>query len=424
MAILDRLKHAWNAFLNKDPTPNYSYGPTYGFRPDRSRLTRGHERSLINTIINRISVDSASIPIKHVKLDNNNRYIETIDSGLNYCLNVEANKDQTGRGLRQDLISTMLDEGCCALVPIDTTIDPKNSASYRIDSMRIGHITQWYPDHIRVRIYNDRTGLQEEVVVPKSIAGIFENPFYSIMNEPNSTMQRLIRKLDLLDIVDEHNGSGKLDLIIQLPYIIKSEARKKQAEDRRMEIENQLANSKYGVVYTDGTEHVTQLNRPVENNLLSQIESLTSMLFSQLGLTSTILDGTADENTMNNYYNRTVEPIITVVVDEIKRKFLSKTARTQKQSIESFRDPFKLVSVSNLAEMSDKLTRNEILTANEVRQIIGLPPASDPNADALRNKNISASDDVPLYDVDGNIIREPSMDDSNNLEKGRIQNEY
>lgn len=426
MGFFSRLKHAWNAFAKKDTDiPDYFYsniGASYGYRPDRVRLSRGNEKSLVNTIINKMSIDASSIPIKHVKVDDNDRYLSAIDSGLNYCLTVEANKDQTARAFRQDLFSTMLDEGVVGIIPVDTDVDPRNTSDFTIKTIRICSILQWYPDYVQVRCYNDRTGLKEDIMVPKTKIAIVENPYYSIMNEQNSTLQRLLRKLNLLDVVDEHNGSGKLDLIIQLPYLVKSAARKKQVEDRKNDIENQLNNSPHGIVYTDATEHVTQLNRPVENNLLSQIEYLTSMLFSQLGLTTSILDGTADENTMNNYYTRTIEPLVSAVVDELHRKFLSRTARSRKQAIRFFRDPFKLVSVSNLAEMSDKLTRNEILTANELRQIIGLPPSSDPNADALRNKNISPSADMPLYDVDGNIINEGENAVNNSIERNEIQN--
>ncbi len=386
----DRLQHAFNAFMNKDPTgAYYSTGGGSSYRPDRTRFMRGTERSIVTSVYNRLAVDAATIDVEHVRLDENKRYLETIDSGLNNCLTMEANIDQTGRAIIQDIAMSMLDEGCIAVVPIETYIDPTVTESYRINTMRVGKITDWYPLHVRVRLYNERTGRQEEIIVPKSTVAIIENPFYSVMNEPNSTMQRLIRKLNLLDVIDEQSGSGKLDLIIGLPYVIKTEARRQQAEKRRKDIEMQLAGSKYGIAYTDGTEHVTQLNRSVDNNLMSQIEYLTSMLYSQLGLTSGIMDGSADDKTMNNYYNRTIEPILSAIVDEMERKFLTKTARTQRQAVRYFRDPFKLFPVSAIPEMSDKLTRNEIITSNEMRQVIGLKPSKDPKADELRNKNLN-----------------------------------
>ena len=389
-----RLKHAWNAFLNKDPTYSYPVGTTvgsaYGSRPDRIRYTRGNERSIVTSVYNRIAMDVASIAINHVRLDENDRYNEAIKSSLNECLTVSANKDQTGRAFIQDVVASMLDEGCVAIVPIDTTIDPRVSGSYDIESMRTGKILDWYPDHVKVRIYNDRTGNKEEIVLPKSMVAIVENPLYAVMNEPNSTMQRLIRKLNLLDVVDEQSGSSKLDLIIQLPYVIKTDARRKQAESRRAEIERQLADSKYGIAYADGTERITQLNRSVENNLLKTVEYLTNMLYGQLGISQAVMDGTADERQMLNYNNRTVEPILSAIVDEMKRKFLTKTARTQRQSIMFFRDPFKLVPVEQVAEIADKFTRNEIMTSNEFRQAIGMKPSDDPKADELRNANISA----------------------------------
>lgn len=390
MGFIDRLQHGWNAFRNRDPTVTYvDVGTGYSYRPDRIRLTRGNERSIVTSIYNRIALDVAAVDIKHCKLDDNNRYLSEISSGLNNCLSIEANIDQTARAFRQDIVMSLFDEGCVAIVPIDTTLNPENTGSYDILSMRTGKILEWYPQHVKVKVYNERTGKKEDLVLPKSSIGIIENPLYSVMNEPNSTMQRLIRKLALLDITDEQTASGKLDLIIQLPYIIKSEARRQQAEQRRKDIEMQLAGSKYGIAYTDGTEHITQLNRSVENNLLKQIETLQATLYSQLGITQTILDGTADEKTMLNYNNRTVEPIVSAIVDEIKRKFLTKTARTQKQSILSFHDPFKLVPVNDIAEIADKFTRNEILTSNEIRQIIGMKPSDDPKADKLINSNIS-----------------------------------
>ena len=390
MEIFDRLQHAWNAFMNKDPTYNYQgVGMGYSYRPDRPRLTRGNERSIINSIFNKIALDVASIDIVHCKLDENNRYIETIDSGLNNCLTLEANIDQTGRAFIQDVVMSMLDEGSVAIVPVDTTINPKDTNSYDIVSMRTGKILAWYPEHVRVQLYNEKTGKKEELILPKKTVGIIENPLYTVINEQNSTMQRLKRKLALLDMVDEQNSSGKLDLIIQLPYVVKSDARRQQAEKRRKDIEMQLVGSKYGIAYTDGTERITQLNRPVDNNLFTQVESLTSMLYSQLGITQSVLDGTADEKTMLNYYNRSIAPFVDVIVDELKRKFLSKTARTRKQSIQAFRDPFKLVPVNELAEIADKFTRNEILSSNEIRQIIGRKPSKDPKADQLVNSNIS-----------------------------------
>ena len=388
-----RLRHAWNAFRNRDPTDQFKdIGASYYYRPDRVRLSRGNERSIVTSIYNRIAIDVASIDIKHCRLDDNERFVSEIDSNLNSCLTLEANIDQTARAFRQDIVMSMFDEGCVAIVPVDTTLDPNKTNSYDILSMRTGKILEWYPQHVKVRVYNEKTGRKEDITVPKSTVGIIENPLYSIINEPNSTMQRLIRKLSLLDITDEQTASGKLDLIIQLPYVIKTEARRQQAENRRKDIEMQLASSKYGIAYTDGTERITQLNRSVENNLLKQIESLTSTLYSQLGITQAILDGTADEKTMLNYNNRTIEPIVSAIVDEMKRKFLTKTARSQKQTILFFRDPFKLVPVNDIAEIADKFTRNEITTSNEIRQIIGLKPSDDPKADQLINSNIRQPD--------------------------------
>lgn len=384
-----RLAHAWNAFTSRDPTQYIITGPGYSSRPDRPRLSRGNEKSIATSIFNRIALDVSSVSIKHCRLDKNGRYVEDIDSGLNNCLTLEANKDQTGRAFIQDAVLSMLDEGCVALVPVETTIDPKNSNSYQIDSMRTGKITEWYPDMVRVRLYNDQTGEKEEILLPKSQVAIIENPLYAVVNEYNSTMQRLIRKLSLLDVTDEQTASGKLDLIIQLPYVIKTETRREQAERRRKDIIDQLAGSQYGIAYTDGTEKITQLNRSLENNLLKQIEYLTNMVYSQLGITQSILDGTADEKTMLNYMNRTVEPIISAIVDELKRKFLTKTARSQLQSIVYFRDPFRLVPVNDIAEIADKFTRNEIMTSNEIRQIVGMQPSKDPKADELVNSNIS-----------------------------------
>ena len=390
MSFGSRLKHAWNAFTNRDPTSKgIGPGVGYSYRPDRPRFTRGNEKSLTTSVYNRIALDVAAIGIKHCKLDKNNRYIEDVNSGLNNCLNLEANIDQTGRSFIQDVVMSMLDEGCVAIVPVDTTFNPNNTNSYDIQTMRTAKIIEWKPTSVKVRIYNDRTGEKEELWVPKKTVAIIENPLYAVVNEPNSTMQRLVRKLNLLDIIDEQSGSGKLDLIIQLPYVIKTEARRAQAEQRRKDIEEQLSGSKYGIAFTDGTEHVTQLNRSLDNNLMKQIEYLTSMLYSQLGITQTILDGTADEKTMLNYYKRSIEPIVSAIVDELKRKFLTKTARSQGQSIVAFRDPFKLVPVNNIAEIADKFTRNEILTSNEIRQIIGMKPSDDPKADMLLNSNLN-----------------------------------
>jgi hypothetical protein len=358
-------------------------------------------------------MDVAAITVNHVQLDKDGRFMEVRKSELNDCLNLAANKDQTGRAFLQDVVISMLDEGCVAIVPIDTDIDPENG-SYKIESMRTGKILEWYPDHIRVSVYNDRTAKREDLKVPKSVAAIIENPLYTVINEPNSTMQRLVRKLNLLDAIDEQSGSGKLDLIIQLPYIIKSEARRQQAEDRRKDIEMQLSGSKYGIAYTDGTEHITQLNRPTENNLMKQIEYLTSMLYSQLGITQGVMDGTADEKVMLNYQTRTIEPIISAIVDEMKRKFLTKTARSQNQSIMFFRDPFRLVPVNNIAEIADKFTRNEIMTSNEIRQVIGMKPSKDPKADQLINSNISQPDDK--------TTPKPEVVEENNKKEGEIQN--
>lgn len=384
-----RLMHAWNAFINRDPTYPRTLGESYYHRPDRVQFTRGNERSIATAVYNRIAMDVAAVEIRHVKLDENMRYSSDIDSGLNKCLNLEANIDQTGRAFIQDVVMSMLDEGCVAIVPVDTSMDPTVSGSYSIDSMRTGKIVQWYPQHVKVRLYNDRTGKKQEVTLPKSTVAIIENPLYAVINEPNSTMQRLIRKLSLLDVTDEQTASGKLDLIIQLPYVIKTQSKRDEAERRRKEIERQLAGSKYGIAYADGTERITQLNRSVENNLMKQIEYLTEMLYSQLGITQTVMDGTADEKTMLNYNNRSIEPIVSAIVDELKRKFLTKTARSQGQSIMMFRDPFKLVPVNNIAEIADKFTRNEIMTSNEFRQVIGMKPSDDPKADQLINANIS-----------------------------------
>ena len=389
--LVSRLKNGWNAFIkNRDPTATYrDIGSGYFYRPDRVRFTRGNERSIVTSLYNRIALDVAAINIQHCRLDENGRFLEVIDSKLNSCLNLEANIDQTGRAFIQDVVMSMFDEGSVAIVPVDTIYDPEKTDSFDVVSLRTGKVVEWYPAHVKIRAYNDRTGKKEDIIMPKNKVAIIENPLYAVINEPNSTMQRLIRKLNILDAIDEQSGSGKLDLIIQLPYIIKTDARRQQAEQRRKDIEMQLAGSKYGIAYTDGTERITQLNRPVENNLMKQIEYLTSMVYSQIGMTQTILDGTADDKTMLNYYSRTIEPIISAIVDGMKRVFLSKTARTQRQTIMFFRDPFKLVPVNDIAEIADKFTRNEILTSNEIRQIIGIKPSSDPKADQLINSNIS-----------------------------------
>lgn len=390
LSLSSRFKNAWNAFRNRAPTMmSQNIGSGYSYRPDRFRLTRGNERSIVTSVYNRIALDVAAINIQHVQLDDEGRFLNVIKSGLNECLSLEANLDQTGRAFIQDVVMSMMDEGCVAIVPVDTDDDPDDTKGYQILSMRVGRIRDWYPRHVRVEVYNENTGRKQEIIVPKDTVAIVENPLYAVINEPNSTMQRLIRKLNLLDAVDEQSSSGKLDLIIQLPYVIKSEARRQQAEQRRKDIERQLSGSKYGIAYTDGTEKITQLNRSLENNLMKQIEYLTSMLYSQLGITQSILDGTADEKTMLNYYNRTIEPIISAIVDEMKRKFLTKTARSQNKSIMFFRDPFKLVPVADLAEISDKFARNEIATSNEIRQVIGWKPSADPKADELRNSNLS-----------------------------------
>lgn len=409
-----RVKRSWNAFFNKDPTMYYKEtGSGYGYRPDRMRFSIGNERSIINSVINKIAIDAASIDIRHVMLDEDDRYISTRDSGLNDCLSLEANLDQSGRAFKQDIYMSTMDEGYIAIVPTDTTEDPNKTASYDILTMRVGKIIEWRPAHVKVKVYNELTGQKEDIVVHKRNAAIIENPLYSVMNEPNSTLQRLIRKLNLLDAIDEQSGSGKLDLIIQLPYVIKTDARRQQAETRRKDIETQLSGSKYGIAYTDGTERITQLNRPVENNLMKQIEYLTSMLYSQLGINQSILDGTADEKTMLNYHNRTIEPLVSAVVDEMKRKFLTKTARTQKQSIMYFRDPFKLIPVTEVATIADTFTRNEIATSNEMRQVIGWKPSKDPKADELRNKNLSAPNGGEA-ETSNTVVEEPSKEEIQN----------
>ena len=391
-----RLKHAWNVFRSRDPTAEFrDIGVSYYNRPDRPRFTRGNERSITTSVLNRIALDASAIDILHVRLDKNGRFLEEINSGLNNCLTLSANTDQTGRAFKQDVVMSMLDEGCVAIVPTDTTTDPKITDSYDVETMRVGKIIQWRPRHVQVRLYNEQTGKKEELWLPKKMVAIVENPLYAVMNEPNSTMQRLIHKLGLLDITDEQTASGKLDLIMQSPYVIKTDARRQQAENRRKDIEMQLAGSKYGIAYTDGTEKITQLNRSLDNNLMKQVEYLTNQLYSQLGITQTILDGTADEKTMLNYYSRTIEPIVSAIADEMKRKFLTKTARTQNQSIEFFRNPFKLVPVNDIAEIADKFTRNEIMTSNEIRQIVGMKPSDDPRADELRNSNIAETKEDP-----------------------------
>lgn len=388
-----RLKHAWNAFRNRDPTMVSPDRQTTGYgnssRQDRVRLHVTNERSVIISVYNRIALDVSAVNIQHVRLDQNGRFAETIQSGLNNILNTEANLDQTNIGFIQDIVMSMFDEGVVAVVPVDTTLDPKISGSYDIQTMRTGRIVQWFPKHVRVRLYNEDKGIQEELTLPKSQVAIIENPLYSVMNEPNSTLKRLLKKLSILDAIDEQSGSGKLDLIIQLPYVIKTPARREQAEIRRKDIEMQLSGSKYGIAYTDGTERITQLNRPAENNLMTQIQYLTKMLYSQLGLTEAVFDGTADEKTMLNYYNRSVIPILKVIIAEFKRKFLTKTARTQNQSIEYFKDAFAFVPVNELANIADKFTRNEILSSNEIRSVIGYRPSKDPAAEELRNKNLN-----------------------------------
>ena len=407
----DRLRHAWNAFNGRDPTPTRG-GTVSFYRPDRPRFTRGNERSIVTSIYNRIGMDVASLTFNHVRLDDSGRYKANIESGLNNCLTLAANKDQTGRAFIQDVVMSMLDEGCVAIVPVDTTLNPKVTGSYDIESMRVGKVIEWYPDSVQVRLYNDRKGEKEEITLPKSMVAIVENPLFSVMNEPNSTLQRLIRKLNLLDIVDEQSIAGKIELIIQLPYVIKSEARRTQAEQRRKQIEEQLAGSKYGIAYADGTERITQLNRSVENNLLKTIEYLTNMLYGQLGLSQAVMDGTADEKQMLNYNNRTIEPIASAIVDAMRWKFLTKTARSQGQSVMFFRDPFRLVPVENIAEIADKFTRNEIMSSNEFRQVIGMKPSDDPKADELRNANISAPNEeaIPLSDEENPQDASPPLD--------------
>lgn len=416
--LMTRLKHSWNAFMNRDPTyDSRSIGPGYSNRPDRPRFTRGNERSVVTAIFNRIALDVSSININHCRIDSNGRFIEKIDSTLNKCLNLEANIDQTGRAFTQDIVMSMLDEGCVAIVPVDTDIDPSQTESYKILSMRTGKILEWYPNHVKVRVYNERTGEREDIKLEKKMVAIVENPLYAVINEHNSTMQRLTRKLALLDSMDERISSGKLDMIIQLPYSIKSEARRKLANERRADLEQQLTGSTYGIGYVDGTEKIVQLNRPIDNNLMKQVEYLTAQLYSQLGITQAILDGSASEEEMLNYYSRTIEPIVAAIVDEMKRKFLTKTARSQNQTIKFFRDSFRLVPLSKLAEIAGVFTQNEILTANEVRQIIGMKPSDDPKADQLVNSNINQTGTGlnPTPDIsEGDIPpeEEPSLSDT------------
>lgn len=415
-SFVSRIKRGWNAFLNRAPT-NRRFDVGYGssLRPDRMRFTKGNEKSIVTAVFNRIAIDVAQIDIKHVRLDENERFLEVIKSDFNNCLELEANLDQTGRAFIQDVVLSMFDEGVIAIVPVDTTVNPEITGSFDIQSMRVGKIVQWYPKHVKLKVYNEETGKKEEIILSKRAVAIVENPLYSVMNEPNSTLQRLIRKLNLLDVIDEKNSSGKLDLIIQLPYIIKTEARRQQAEQRRNDIEAQLSGTKYGIAYTDGTEKIVQLNRPIENNLMSQIEFLTSMLYSQLGISKEILDGTATEQQLLNYTSRSIEPVLAAITDEMKRKFLTKTARSQHQSIQYFKDPFTLVPVSQIAEIADKMTRNEIMTSNEVRQIIGMKPSEDPSADELRNKNLNKSNEE---------VEESAMDDqlAADVEETALQN--
>ena len=421
MGLMDRLQHAWNAFFQNDKDnfvykPYVDLGMSSTYRPDRMYYTKGNERSIVTSVYNRIAIDCSRIAIRHVRLDSNGRYLETIDSGLNNCLTIEANKDQSYVMFIRDVVQSLFDEGCIAIVPIDTVVDISKATSYDIETMRVGKITQWYPDNVKIDVYNDRKGIHEEITMPKNKVAIIENPLYSIMNERNSTLQRLIRKLNLLDAIDEQSGAGKLDLIIQLPYVVKTEARMKQAQARREEIERQLNGSKYGLASTDGTEKVTQLNRPVENNLMSQIQYLTSMLYSQLGITQAVLDGSADEKTMLNYMSRTVEPILTEIVSEMKRKFLTKTARSQNQSIMFFNDPFKLVPLANIADVADKFTRNEIMSSNEMRQVIGFKPVQDPQADELRNKNLNPTEGQEFPTTKENGYSEDVVDETSSEE--------
>lgn len=410
-SVFSRMRKAWNVFTGRESVRNSPYrGMSSSYRPDRWRLSRGNERSIVTSVYNQISIDCAKVRIKHVQLDKKGRYEKDKDSGLNECLTLSANIDQTGRAFRQDIYLSLLDEGCIAIIPVDTSTNPDDpDGTVDILSMRTGRIIEWYPRDVKVDVYNDRTGKHEQVVVPKSTVAIVESPLYAVVNEPNSVLQRLIRKLNILDAIDEQSGSGKLDIIIQLPYTIKSPLKQQQAEDRRQKIEDQLLNSKYGIAYADASEHITQLNRPVENNLMKQIEYLTSMLYSQLGLSQAILDGSANEDMMTNYYNRTIEPLVSAVVDEMKRKFLTKTARSKGQSIESYRDPLKSISASKLVEMGDPLTRNAIMSSNEIRSELGLPPSNEPIADELSNKNLNKP-------ADGQPV-EPTEQTENNEEE-------
>lgn len=421
--IGSRVKRAWNAFLNRDPPSdrNYSYYGGYSYRPFYDRKGRAIDKTIITAILSRIAVDASSITIQHVKLDENGRYDETIDSDLNACFNLSANIDQTGRAFIQDIVLSMLEEGVVAVVPVDTDLNPMTTDSYKIYSMRVGTIMEWFPNHVRVRLYNDRIGEKEEITLPKRMVAIVTNPFYAVMNESNGTMQRLIRKLNLLDAVDEQSSSGKLDLIIQLPYVIKNDLRRQQAEERRKQIEDQLTGSKYGIAYTDGTERITQLNRSLDNNLLAQVEYLTNMAYSQLTITQEIMNGTADETAMTNYYSRTIEPIVSAIVDEFKRKFLTKTARSQNHSIVFFRDPFKLVPIGTVADMADKFTRNEIMSSNEFRQVIGLKPSKDPAADELRNKNLNQTPGQEEAMAAGKEAVKSELDETN--EEGGQENQ-
>lgn len=411
-SLISRAKHAWNAFMGRDPTP-YDYGPASYYSPNYARYYQGSETTTIMAVYNRIALDVASVVIQHVRLDENDRYSETINDGLNYCLTQEANIDQTSRAFVQDCVLSMFTNGSIAIVPVEATNDITFTDSYDVLSMRVGKIVEWRPQYVKIDLYNENDGQHHEIMLPKRCVAIVPNPLYAIINEPNSTMQRLMRKISMLDAIDAQNSAGKLDLIIQLPYVIKSDARKKQAEERRREIEVQLSGSKYGIAYTDGTEKITQLNRPLENNLQAQIEYLTSQFYAQLGITTEVLNGSADESTMLNYNSRTIEPIVAAIVDAMRVKFLSKTARSQRQDIIYFRDPFKLVPISKLADIADKFTRNEILTSNEVRQIAGMKPSSDPNADELRNKNLNKSAEE--------VAQTPSNDTTNN-KKEEIQN--
>lgn len=427
LSFTSRLKHAWNAFFNKDPTATGDVGASYYYKPDRFRYSRGNERSIVTSIYNRISLDAASVAIKHVMVDEDGRYFSDVDSGLNRCLTIEANLDQGARLFRQDCVQSLLDEGCVAICPIDTDLDPNETDSYDILSLRVGKIVQWYPQHVKVDVYNEQNGKREELLFNKRKVAIVENPLYAVVNEPNSTMQRLIRKLNLLDSIDEQNGSGKLDLIISFPHVINTERAQARADNRKKEIERQLANSKYGIVYTDGTEHITQLNRPIENNLLSQIEYLQGLLYSQLGITKEIMDGSADDAIMQNYYTRTIEPILSVITEELERKFITKNARTRGHAIRYFRNQFRFATVTQIGNVVDKLITTRIVTPNEIREIIGFKPSDDPMADTLSNPNVDTKDSVVSEDgvpqdeavAQSEISSEMLLSD---LIKGEIQN--